>query len=102
MRSHGRVRDGGRDPENPEPGTGTPDRSRHRPRHRRAGGELKMPDHHMTKSHNSRRRVPMRGLHAVAAICAFGFLLSATPARADGFVSPSVGVDFGGNAGSTL
>lgn len=30
------------------------------------------------------------------------FLLPAVPARADGFVSPTVGVDFGGNAGSTL
>ena len=44
----------------------------------------------------------MRRVHAVAVICAFGFLLSAAPVRADGFVSPSVGVDFGGNAGSTL
>jgi opacity protein-like surface antigen len=44
----------------------------------------------------------MRRVHAVAVICAFGFLLSAASARADGFVSPSVGVDFGGNAGSTL
>jgi len=44
----------------------------------------------------------MRRVHAVVVICAFGFLLSAASARADGFVSPSVGVDFGGNAGSTL
>jgi opacity protein-like surface antigen len=44
----------------------------------------------------------MRRLHAVAVVCMFGFLLSAAPVRADGFVSPSVGVDFGGNAGSTL
>jgi hypothetical protein len=44
----------------------------------------------------------MRPVYAVGAVCAFGLLLSAAPARADGFVSPSVGVDFGGNAGSTL
>ena len=44
----------------------------------------------------------MKCVHAVAVICTFGFLLSAAPARADGFVSPTVGVDFGGNAGSTL
>jgi hypothetical protein len=44
----------------------------------------------------------MRRVQALAVVCTFGFLLSAAPARADGFVSPSVGVDFGGNAGSTL
>lgn len=44
----------------------------------------------------------MRRVHAVAVICTCAFLLSAASARADGFVSPSVGVDFGGNAGSTL
>jgi hypothetical protein len=45
----------------------------------------------------------MRSVQAVVAgVCAFGLLLSAAPARADGFVSPSVGVDFGGNAGTTL
>src|SRR6516164_7436239 len=45
----------------------------------------------------------MRSVQAVVAgVCAFGLLLSAAPARADGFVSPTVGVDFGGNAGSTL
>jgi Outer membrane protein beta-barrel domain len=44
----------------------------------------------------------MRRVHTVAVICTFAFLLSAASARADGFVSPSVGVDFGGNAGSTL
>jgi opacity protein-like surface antigen len=44
----------------------------------------------------------MRRAHAVAVICAFGVWLSAASARADGFVSPSVGVDFGGNASSTL
>jgi opacity protein-like surface antigen len=44
----------------------------------------------------------MKHVYAVAVVCAFGLLLSAAPARADGFVSPSVGVDFGGNAGSTL
>jgi hypothetical protein len=44
----------------------------------------------------------MRRVHAVAVICTFAFLLSAAAAQADGFVSPSVGVDFGGNAGSTL
>jgi opacity protein-like surface antigen len=45
----------------------------------------------------------MKRVYAVAVVfCMFGFLLSAAPARADGFVSPSVGVDFGGNAGNTL
>src|SRR5262250_820340 len=44
----------------------------------------------------------MKQIYAVAVVCLFGLLLSAVPARADGFVSPSVGVDFGGNAGSTL
>ncbi|HKF69625.1 MAG TPA: outer membrane beta-barrel protein [Vicinamibacterales bacterium] len=44
----------------------------------------------------------MRCVNAVAVVCTFGLLLSAAPARADGFVSPTVGVNFGGNAGTTL
>jgi hypothetical protein len=44
----------------------------------------------------------VKPLHALIAICTFGLLLSASPAHADGFVSPSIGVDFGGNAGDTL
>jgi opacity protein-like surface antigen len=44
----------------------------------------------------------MKRVHTVAVVCMFGLLLSAASARADGFVSPSVGVDFGGNAGTTL
>src|SRR5215831_16209667 len=44
----------------------------------------------------------MTRVYVVAVVCTFGLLMSAAPAHADGFVSPSVGVDFGGNAGSTL
>ena len=44
----------------------------------------------------------MKQVYAVAVVIVLGVLLSAAPVRADGFVSPSVGVDFGGNAGSTL
>ena len=44
----------------------------------------------------------MKRVYALLAICTFGVLLSAVPAHADGFVTPSIGVDFGGNAGSTL
>jgi len=44
----------------------------------------------------------MKSVYAIAALCTFGLLLSAAPAHADGFISPSIGVDFGGNAGSTL
>jgi opacity protein-like surface antigen len=44
----------------------------------------------------------MTRVHAVAAVCAFNVLLVAAPAYADGFVTPSIGVDFGGNAGDTL
>jgi len=41
--------------------------------------------------------------HVVSAVVLTSlFALPAVPARADGFVSPTVGVDFGGNAGSTL
>jgi opacity protein-like surface antigen len=44
----------------------------------------------------------MRRVHALAASCAFSLLFAAAPACADGFVAPSIGVDFGGNAGDTL
>ena len=44
----------------------------------------------------------MKAVYGFAALLATGLLLTAAPARADGFVSPTIGVDFGGNAGSTL
>jgi opacity protein-like surface antigen len=44
----------------------------------------------------------MKPLYGFAVLAATGLLLSATPAHADGFVSPTVGVDFGGSAGGTL
>jgi hypothetical protein len=45
---------------------------------------------------------PMKRVYTLALVCTLGLLLSAVPAHADGFVTPSIGVDFGGNAGSTL
>jgi opacity protein-like surface antigen len=51
---------------------------------------------------NFKEEFPMTRLYALVAISTFGLLLSAASARADGFVTPSIGVDFGGNAGSTL
>jgi len=44
----------------------------------------------------------MKPLYGFAVLLATGLLLSASPARADGFVSPTVGVNFGGDAGGTL
>jgi opacity protein-like surface antigen len=44
----------------------------------------------------------MKAACGFAALCATSLLLTAAPARADGFVSPTIGVDFGGNAGDTL
>jgi len=44
----------------------------------------------------------MRPAHGFAVLCATALLFSAAPAHADGFVSPSVGVNFGGQAGGTL
>ena len=44
----------------------------------------------------------MKAVYGFAALLATGLLLTAAPARADGFVSPTIGVDFGGNAGDTL
>ena len=44
----------------------------------------------------------MKRVYALAALCTCSLVLSAVPAHADGFISPSIGVDFGGNAGSTL
>jgi opacity protein-like surface antigen len=44
----------------------------------------------------------MKPVFGFAVLLATGLLLSATPARADGFISPTVGVNFGGSAGGTL
>ena len=44
----------------------------------------------------------MKPLYGFSVLLATGLLLSAAPAHADGFISPSVGVNFGGQAGGTL
>lgn len=44
----------------------------------------------------------MKPAYGFAVLCASALLFSAAPARADGFISPSVGVNFGGQAGGTL
>ncbi len=44
----------------------------------------------------------MKPSYGFAVLFATGLLLSASPVRADGFISPSVGVNFGGQAGGTL
>lgn len=44
----------------------------------------------------------MKPLYGFAVLLATGLLVSATPAHADGFVSPTIGVNFGGDAGGTL
>ena len=44
----------------------------------------------------------MKPLYGLTVLLAAGLLLSAVPAHADGFISPTVGVNFGGNAGGTL
>ncbi len=44
----------------------------------------------------------MKAVYGFAALLATGLLLTAAPARADGYVSPTIGVDFGGSAGGTL
>jgi opacity protein-like surface antigen len=44
----------------------------------------------------------MKPAYGFAVLLAAGVLMSAAPAQADGFISPSVGVNFGGSAGGTL
>ncbi len=44
----------------------------------------------------------MRAAYGIAVLLATGLCLTAAPAHADGFVSPTIGVDFAGAAGSTL
>ncbi len=44
----------------------------------------------------------MKAVYGIAALLTAGLLFTAAPARADGFVSPTIGVDFGGSAGGTL
>jgi len=44
----------------------------------------------------------MKPLYGFAVLLATGLLFCATPAHADGFISPSIGVNFGGSAGGTL
>ena len=44
----------------------------------------------------------MKASYGFAVLIATGLLLSAVPAHADGFISPTVGVNFGGDAGGTL
>jgi len=44
----------------------------------------------------------MRSALGFAVLMGTALLFSAAPARADGFISPSVGVNFGGQAGGTL
>ena len=44
----------------------------------------------------------MRPALGFAVLLAAGLLAAPTPARADGFISPTIGVDFGGQTGATL
>ena len=44
----------------------------------------------------------MRPAFGFAVLLATGLLAAPLPARADGFISPTVGVNFGGQAGGTL
>jgi opacity protein-like surface antigen len=44
----------------------------------------------------------MKRTHGFAVLLAAGLLASAAPARADGFISPTIGVNFGGSAGGNL
>jgi len=44
----------------------------------------------------------MKRIYGFAVLIVTGLLLSPAPARADGFISPTVGVNFGGSAGGTL
>jgi opacity protein-like surface antigen len=44
----------------------------------------------------------MKPVHGFAVLIATGLLASASPARADGFISPTIGVNFGGSAGGNL
>jgi len=44
----------------------------------------------------------MKRVYGLAVLLTAGVLAGATPAHADGFISPSVGVTFGGSAGGTL
>jgi len=44
----------------------------------------------------------MKRVYGFAVLLATGVFLSAAPAYADGFISPTVGVNFGGQAGGTL
>ena len=44
----------------------------------------------------------MKSTYGLTVLLAGGLLLAAAPAHADGFISPSVGVNFGGSAGGNL
>src|SRR5438045_1205829 len=44
----------------------------------------------------------MKAAYGFAVLIATGLLCSAVPAHADGFISPTIGVNFGGDAGGTL
>ncbi len=44
----------------------------------------------------------MKPVYGFAVLFAAGLLCTAAPAHADGFVSPTIGVNFGGQAGGTL
>ena len=44
----------------------------------------------------------MKPAYGFAVLCAAALLATAAPAHADGFISPSVGVNFGGSAGGNL
>src|SRR5437763_17156687 len=44
----------------------------------------------------------MTRFYGFAVLMVTGLLFGAAPARADGFISPTVGVNFGGSAGGTL
>jgi hypothetical protein len=44
----------------------------------------------------------MKPLFAVAILSVLGLLLGSAPVKADGFITPSIGANFGGDAGTTL
>ena len=44
----------------------------------------------------------MRSVYGFAILLVTGVLAAPFPARADGFISPNIGVNFGGQAGGTL
>src|SRR5439155_2931962 len=67
----------------------------------RSASTFRSSPHPSLARHHSQEST-MRPAFGFAVLLATGLLAAPLPARADGFISPTVGVNFGGQAGGTL